>query len=287
MGNVGSSQPKNKTGKNVVRQKIENSNKTGVLSLREHKLDAIPQEVFSLTGLRTLDVSKNNLKTLGEKLSALTILKSLNCDENKLTAGSLAPVSKLLKLENLSVGGNVLGKPVIQKDGQTRRQMFPKLPPSLKQLKLDSNYLSSVPSQICSAALAKLQKLDLSKNNLATIPAEIANLVSLTELNLDQNSIVSLPEEVGSLKKLKALSLQNNEIQVHSTNFSPQNPQPLPASLFAKTPLIDLNLHGNKMTNTQLNEFEGFSEFLNRREKVKSKNIYGGALTNLDVCGLE
>lgn len=38
---------------------------------------------------------------------------------------------------------------------------------------------------------------------------------------------------------------------------------------------------------TQLNEFEGYSEFLARREKVKSKDIYGGALTNLDVCGLK
>ena len=35
------------------------------------------------------------------------------------------------------------------------------------------------------------------------------------------------------------------------------------------------------------NEFEGFPSFLERRQKIKSKNIYGGALTDLAVCGLE
>ena len=109
----------------------------------------------------------------------------------------------------------------------------------------------------------------------------------LVELNLDNNVIVSLPNEIGQLKKLKALSLKNNYIQVKSTNFSETNPQPLPASLFSDTLLIDLNLHGNKLTSTQLNEFEGFDTFLERRKKVKTKNLYGGALVDMSVCGLK
>ena len=109
----------------------------------------------------------------------------------------------------------------------------------------------------------------------------------LVELNLDNNVIVSLPNEIGQLKKLKALSLKNNYIRVKSTNFSESNPQPLPASLFADTLLIDLNLHGNPLTSTQLNEFEGFDTFLERRKKVKTKNLYGGALVDMSVCGLK
>jgi hypothetical protein len=46
MGNVGSSQPSNLTGRKVVHQKLENAKKTGVLSLREHKLDEVPEPVF-------------------------------------------------------------------------------------------------------------------------------------------------------------------------------------------------------------------------------------------------
>lgn len=110
--------------------------------------------------------------------------------------------------------------------------------------------------------------------------------VSLTELNLDNNVIVSLPNEVGQLQKLKTLSLRNNYIQVKSTNFSSTNPQPIPASVFESTLLIDLNLHGNNLSSTHLNEFEGFNVFLERRKKVKSKNLYGGALTDMSLCGL-
>lgn len=41
-----SSKPTNKVGKKVVQQKLETASKTGVLSLREHKLENIPSEVF-------------------------------------------------------------------------------------------------------------------------------------------------------------------------------------------------------------------------------------------------
>jgi Leucine-rich repeat (LRR) protein len=157
----------------------------------------------------------------------------------------------------------------------------------LKQLKVDSNFLSSVPRPILSATLTKLEKLDLSSNHLATLPTEISNLVALVELNMDNNVIVSLPDEIGRLKKLKGLSLRGNRISVDSTNWSSKNPQPLPKSLFADTPLIDLNLHGNPMTSTQLNSMEGYDVFLERRQKVKTSTLLGGGLTNMDVCGLE
>jgi len=140
---------------------------------------------------------------------------------------------------------------------------------------------------VLSNSLKGLEKLDLSGNNLATLPKEVANLVGLNELTLDQNMLVLMPETIGNLSKLKTLSLKQNKLKVQSTNFTATNPQPLPASLFESTPLINLNLHGNPMTSTQLNEFEGFKTFLERREKVKTKDLYGGAMTNFDVCGLD
>lgn len=285
-------------------KKIETASKTGVLSLREHDLIEIPSQVYELTNIRTLDISNNKLKDLPLKLTTLTKLKSLKCDGNLLPNGSLSPtITKLSNLQIFSAGENKLGqaqRSSPSKNSASNRRgnnhttttttttiSFPSLPPSLKQLKLDSNHFQSIPLQICDPTLLKLEKLDLSQNNLAAIPSQIANLSSLTELNLDGNCIVSLPEEIGTLGALKALSLQHNQIQVNSTSFSAARPQPLPAGLFADTPLIDLNLRGNHLTNTQLNEFKGFDKFLERRQNVKSKNIYGGALTDLGVCGLE
>jgi len=212
------------------------------------------------------------------KLSQLKELKSFNCDDNALTSSALSPLSQLPKLQSISLGRNRLENPSDHK--------FPALPATVKQLKIYKNSLSSIPQQICDPTMRLLEKLDLSFNNLAEVPAEICNLIALTELNLDNNVIVSLREEVGHLPKLKTLSLKNNYIQVKSTNFSASNPQPLPASVFENTLLIDLNLHGNKLSSTQLNEFVGFDAFLERRKKVKNKNLYGGALVDTSVCGL-
>ena len=266
-----------------------------MISLSEHSLTEIPKQVFEIGNLRTIDLSKNRLTSIVPLDQTLTELKSLNLDSNDLHAGSLGSLSSLSKLQNLSLANNKLALPPQQQ--QTRAKKGPaesripptgncdplsELPPSIKVVNISSNHLSSVPRALCSASLASLERIDLSANSIAAIPVELTLLPNLVDLNLDKNMLVSLPNEIGRLKKLKALSLRNNQIQVHSTNFHDKNPQPLPASLFTDTLLIDLNLHGNKMTNTTLNQFDGFQVFLDRRQKVKSKLI-----TNLDVCGLE
>jgi Leucine-rich repeat (LRR) protein len=123
----------------------------------------------------------------------------------------------------------------------------------------------------------------LSSNQLAILPEEINQLVALEELNLDDNTIVALSDAIGDLTKLKILSLRRNRLTVTSTLFNnATNPQPLPAVLFTDTALIDLNLHSNELTNTQLNQFDGYATFLDRRQKIKSKTM-----TNFDVCGLK
>jgi len=298
---MGNTQPKNKTGKNVTAQKLENAKKLGVLSLSEHGLTTIPSELVDsddYAKLRVLDLSHNRLASIGGKLgSSLPELKTLNLDHNALTAGTLSELAQLKKLQNLSLSHNALGTIQSsssgghQKDGKTTQATAqqqhqlaipPLQSPSLKQLSLVANQLSVVPQNLLS--LVKLEKLDLSHNAIRTLPDELGqNLVNLQELRLDRNQLSQLPASLGRLKKLKVLSLKHNQFRVANTVWNDDtNPQPLPQPLFTDTPLIDLNLHGNQMTNTQLNEFEGFDQFLERRQKVKNKTM-----TNLDVCGLD
>jgi Leucine-rich repeat (LRR) protein len=245
-----------------------------------------------ISNLTTLDVSRNNLQRLGP-IYKLHKLKSLQCDENKLTSDSLSTLvsnTTSSKLQSLSAGGNLLGKELPNlSDGDHKGKTMAALPASLKQLVLTSNHFSSVPPQVCSPSLTLLEKLDLSHNHLAAIPTTVSNLKNLHELVLDYNLLVSIPNGVGSLSKLKVLSLKYNCFTTTKTTVydDVKNPQPLPRSLFEETLLIDLNLHGNKMTFTALSNFDGFDKFLERRKHIKSKDIYGGALTNLDVCGLD
>ena len=263
-------------------QKLENAKKLGILSLTEHGLDSIPKQVFEpelAKKLRTLDLSGNKLAHIPAQLATLTELKTLNLDGNKLVAGTLSVVAKLSKLQKLSVSGNRLGQ--MPADQHKKNQvaspdvMLPPLPSTLKEVAMAQNSLQSIPQSLVSKSLQRLEKVDLSGNQLASVDS-LWVLSNLVEIQLDDNVIVSLPPEMGTLKKLKVLSLRNNAITATS------QPQPLPAALFTDTPLIDLNLHGNPMTNTELNRFEGFPDFLERRQKVKKKT-----LVNLSVCGLE
>jgi Leucine-rich repeat (LRR) protein len=239
--------------------------------------------------MTTLDLSKNKLHVLNPKIVNLKLLKSLNLDDNQLAPGTLVAISKLTKLKSLSVNRNRLGRP--HPETPQAAPLPDQLPKGLKTLLLSHNFLSNIPRPIVSSTMTSLEKLDLSHNHLASVPEEISHLTSLSDLNLDSNSIVSLPASIGQLSKLKTLSLKNNRISVHSSTAvgsdHHQNPQPLPASLFRNTPLIDLNLHGNPMTSTQLNTFEGYDDFLARRRDVKFTGIMTGAMTDLDTCGLD
>jgi Leucine-rich repeat (LRR) protein len=239
------------------------------------------------------------------KLGNLEQLKSLNVDDNKLSPGTLTSITKLTKLKTLSANNNQLGRPYQQQSlkpaGTVLRpvaaattkattpttgsaQALPdNLPKGLKTLLLSRNYFSSIPPTILLEHCGNLETLDLSYNNLGSVPNEIQNLKSLRELNLDNNMIVHLPDSIGKLSKLRVLSLRNNKITKKTNSVQQQQQQqPLPRSLFVDTPVIDLNLHGNPLSATELNSFDGFSDFLARRKSVKDKTM-----SNLDVCGLK
>ena len=243
--------------------------------------------LYRITNLRVLDLSKNYLKKLPNRLNQLKTIKTLNLSDNKLIKGSLVPISTMTNMQTLLLSNNRIG---LEKDGEQKLvgPHLPTLSEKMKTVKLDGNSLTMIPKAIYAPTLTKLESLDLSRNQINIIPEDFCkNLVSLTSLNLDHNLISSLPKEIGLLTKLKSLSIENNKIVVLRTNFDQTYPQPLPSELFKDTSLIDLSLKGNRMTNGQLNEFDGFESFMERRRKIKNKNIHGGALLDTTVCGLE
>ncbi|KAI9207562.1 uncharacterized protein BJ171DRAFT_493023 [Polychytrium aggregatum] len=79
----------------------------------------------------------------------------------------------------------------------------------ISDLRLSGNFLDSVPSETLEE-LPQLQKLNLSKNTLTSLPSTLGLLIHLKELNLSQNQLTYLPEEIGCLTKLEVLNVSNN-----------------------------------------------------------------------------
>lgn len=67
--------------------------------------------------------------------------------------------------------------------------------------------------KIDEAAKAGKTELDLSHNNLRSLPAEIGQLKNLTKLWLHDNNLTSLPAEIGQLKNLTELRLRYNPLK--------------------------------------------------------------------------
>ena len=72
------------------------------------------------------------------------------------------------------------------------------------KLNLSGNQLTSLPPEI--EKLTNLTGLNLANNKLTSVPLEITKLTSLTSLDLGYNKLTSLPPEIAKLTKLRALN---------------------------------------------------------------------------------
>ncbi len=151
-----------------------------------------------------------------------------------------------------------------------------------KLLNLSQNQLTTLPSEIC--RLTNLQQLNLNNNRLTTLPAEIGNLTNLQELYLYENQLTTLPAKIVNLTNLQQFNLGGNRLTT------------LPAKIVNLTNLQQFNLSGNRLTTlpaeignlTNLRELYLYENQLTilpaeicRLTNLQQLNLYGNRLTTL------
>jgi len=80
----------------------------------------------------------------------------------------------------------------------------------LSHLDLSSNQLQTLPDVVFT--LPNLTKLTVTGNELLELSPQIAQLTQLQELDLSNNSLTELPAEIGMLQNLRQLSVLDNQL---------------------------------------------------------------------------
>ena len=127
-----------------------------------------------------------------------------------------------------------------------------------RRLDLSDNQLMSVPPEI--TKLTNLISLDLSGNQLTSVPPEITKLTKLRFLNLGFNQLKIVPPEITRLSTLTSLTLGFNQLKIvppeitrltnlTSLNLTSNQLKIVPPEITGLTNLISLNLSDNELRN--------------------------------------
>jgi len=175
--------------------------------------DKLPEDVFDLFNLKTLDIRFTRLGFVSERICNLKRLKELRITQSRLT--NVDAVVCLDSLERLDLFRNNLSS--LPKDFHRLRQLkylnlssnpikgsF-EFPPFIEELEMVSTDLTEFPRELC--VLSHLTKVNLADNSeLNAIPIEIANLIQLKYLNLSNTKIT-----VNEIERLRR-DMKNCEI---------------------------------------------------------------------------
>ncbi|XP_043202964.1 leucine-rich repeat neuronal protein 1-like [Amphibalanus amphitrite] len=185
-----------------------------LLQLEDNTIASIADSLVFYQSLQELDLSGNNLTTLGEQqLSLQQQLHQLQLADNQLSELRRGALEGLGRLERLDLSGNKLSS---LEDG-----VFVATP-RLHWLSLARNSLRSLDHEAL-LGLGELEILDLSGNQLTRVPSvAFRHLGRLRTLKLADNQITEVAfHAFFLLRSLHELSLAGNQVTIiHAEAFS-------------------------------------------------------------------
>lgn len=213
----------------------------------------IPESICSLTNLKSLQLTGNELSGYPKNIGNLSSLERLNLYKNHFT---YIPdeIESLLNLKELALSENPLNCNIPDWIG------------SLKELKMLSIYNSGLDGTIPESIgnCTNLYTLDLHGNTInGPIPESIGNCVNLQDLRLDGNELSGpLPDVWGNLTNLTYLSLSNNNISGS-----------IPGSISNLINLTHISLSWNNLSGNIPNSLLSSSVWKEHWPKIASGNI--------------
>ncbi|XP_075792343.1 leucine-rich repeat-containing protein 40 isoform X2 [Pelodiscus sinensis] len=170
------------------------------LDISNNQLASIPSSFASLTSLLQLNLAHNQLRILPAEISTLKSLKQLDCTKNHLETIP-SELANMASLEQLYLRKNKL-------------QNLPEFPSCklLKELLVGENQIEVLNAEHLKH-LNSLCVLELRDNKLKSLPDEITLLQGLERLDLTNNDISSLPYTLGNLPQLKLLAVEGNPLR--------------------------------------------------------------------------
>lgn len=192
----------------------------------EEQMMADSDKSNQFAGLETLDLHNNLLTSLPIGIRRLNRLQTLNLSGNKLSITVLEIVNQLQSLNELRFCRNGLNGDLLSQTLSIT---------NLQILDLSDNQLESLPAGI--ANLQNLQKLILGNNRFASLPLDEIPSNNLTELDLSKNALGKSFDTEGlrRFQKLQTLDLSFNSLEN------------LDAGSFDLPVLQTLRLHNNRV----------------------------------------
>ncbi|CAG8610705.1 1519_t:CDS:10, partial [Funneliformis mosseae] len=254
-----------------------------ILNVSNNSFIEFPPAICNIISLSELDISFNNIKSVPLEIGKLINLKRLFLIGNQIMGTLPSSFNELICLRELDIRHNqfsnidvlslVPNLEVLLAESNNV-SIVDLSSSSLQQLILSNNRLTQfslmgTKSSITDLSLAyskltalsdglfehleSLEKLDISNNQLTSMPKSIGLLKRLTNFSCTNNTLSALPSEISSLTALRVLDIHNNNLSSlppeiwfcaslvtlnASSNLLEQFPMPPPLSLPSS---IDVN----------------------------------------------